>query len=485
MRIYVLNPPFVPYFCRFARWLGTAARGGALYYPMWLAYATGVLEERFKDVRLIDAVARKWSTEEVLQDAKEFAPNLIVIDCNFSSLSNDIQVAKLLKQSLGKVTTVMVGPPTSQFPEKILQNEGVDVVARYEYDFTLVDLAQALVEGESFADIEGISYKEGGEIVHNPDRAPTTSEDLDRMPFVTKVYERHLNIRDHFLSESLYPEIQIFTGRGCPFHCTFCSWPETFTGRKYRARSPGNIVDELEYIHRELPEVKDVRIEDDTFTVDQSRIREVCEEIKRRKLKINWTCQARASLDYKTLRMMREAGCWLIVVGYESGNDEILRNIRKGITTEQTRRFTHDAKRAGLLILGDFIIGLPGETRETAEKTIRFIKELKPNILQVAIAMPIPGTEFYRWARDNGFLLSENLEEGIDEQGYQRCIISYPGFPAEAIERYVDKALTGYYLSPHYIPVALSNILRKNGIHELGVMLRSARQFFKYLRRGK
>ena len=485
MRIYVLNPPFVPYFCRFARWLGTAARGGALYYPMWLAYATGVLEERFKDVRLIDAVARKWSTEEVLQDAKEFAPNLIVIDCNFSSLSNDIQVAKLLKQSLGKVTTVMVGPPTSQFPEKILQNEGVDVVARYEYDFTLVDLAQTLAEGGNFTDIKGISYKENDKIVHNPDRPPTTSEDLDRMPFVTKVYKRHLNIRDYFLSESLYPTIQIFTGRGCPYHCTFCSWPETFTGRKYRARSPRNVVDELEYIYRELPEVKDVRIEDDTFTVDQSRIREVCKEIKKRNLKINWTCQARASLDYETLGLMREAGCWLIVVGYESGNDDILRNIRKGLTTEQARKFTHDAKRAGLLILGDFIIGLPGETKETAEKTVRFAKELKPNILQVAIAMPVPGTEFYRWARDNGFLLTENMEEAINEQGYQRCIISYPEFSKENIEEYVDKALKKYYLSVSFIPIALNTILRKNGLHELKVMIKSAKMFFRYLRRER
>jgi len=485
VKIYLLNPPFVPNFGRFTRWLGTTARGGAFYYPMWLAYATGVLEERYKDVRLVDAIARKWSNEDVLRDIKKFAPDLIVVDCNFSSLSNDIQVTKLLKESLPKATTVVVGPPTSQFPEKILHNEGIDIVARYEYDFTLLDIAQALNEDGNLKDIKGISYKEGNKAIHNPDRPPTTSEELDKMPFVPRVYKKHLNIRDYFLSESLYPEVQIFTGRGCPYRCSFCSWPETFTGRKYRARSPENIVDELEYIKTALPEIKDVRMEDDTFTVQQERIRKFCQAIRKRNLRINWTCQARADLDYETLRIMREAGCWLIVVGYESGNDEILNNIHKGITTQRARKFTHDAKRAGLMILGDFIIGLPGETKETAQKTIEFIKELKPNLLQVAIAMPIPGTEFYQWAKDNGFLVTENMEEAIDEQGYQKCVISYPDFPATEIERYVDKALREYYLSPSYILVALSNIMRRNGIHVLRVMLHSTGQFFRYLRRGK
>lgn len=481
-KIYLLNPPFVPNFVRFARWLGTTARGGTLYYPMWLAYATGVLEGKYS-VRLVDAVARKWSVDDVLRDVKEFAPDLIVVDCNFSSLSNDLNIASLLKKSSPKATTVIVGPPTSQYPEKILHHEGIDIVARYEYDFTLLDVARALKDDKNLENIKGISYKKDDKVIHNPDRSFTTSEDLDKMPFVTKVYKKHLNIRDYFLSESLYPEVQIFASRGCPFRCSFCSWPENFTGRQYRTRSPQNVIDELEYIKNELPYIEDVRFEDDTFTVEQDRIREICQGIKARKLKINWTCQTRADVDYKTLKMMKEAGCWLIIVGYESGNDEILKRILKGITTEQAQRFTLDAKKAGLMILGDFIIGLPGETRETAQKTIAFAKNLKPNLLQVAVAMPIPGTQFYNWAKENNFLLTENMEEAIDEQGYQKCIISYPDFPAAEIEKYVDKALKEYYLRPGYIPIAFSNILRRNGMHELRTMLRSAGHFFRYLQR--
>jgi len=483
MKIYLLNPPFVPNFVRCGRWQGAAARSGGLDYPKWLAYATGVLEETF-EVRLVDAPARKLNKEDVIKDVKKFKPNLIVVDSNFSSLSNDINVTKSLKEHTG-ATTVLVGPPASQFPEQILQNGGVDVVAKFEYDFTLREIAEAIEKGNGFKEIKGISYKENGKIVHNPNREFTTSEDLDNMPFVSEVYKKHLNIRDYFLSQSLYPEVQIFAGRGCPHRCTFCSWPVTLMGRKYRARSAENIADEFEWIKENLPEVKEIFIEDDTFTINKKLVRQFCEEIKNRKIDITWSCNARADLDYETMKKMKETGCRLLIVGYESGSDEILKNIKKGITTEQMKNFTKEAKRAGLMIHGDFIIGLPGETKETADKTLKFIKELKPNILQVAIASPIPGTEFYEYVKKNEFLLTDDMEESIDEKGFQKCIVSYSEFTKEEIESYVDRALKEYYLSPSFMPIVMKNILRKNGLHELKGMIKSAKVFFGYMGRKR
>ena len=482
MRIYLLNPPFVPNFVRCGRWQGVAARSGGLDYPKWLAYATGVLEEQSHEVRLVDAVARKWDEETTIEDVEEFRPDLIVVETNFSSLHSDMQLTGLLKKTTG-CKTVLVGPPTSQFAESILQNDGIDIVARFEYDFTLKEIADAIDKDKGFRNVKGISYKGNGKIVHNPDRRFTTSEDLDKIPFVSRVYKKHLNIKQYFLSQSLYPEVQIFTGRGCPFKCTFCSWPQTLMGGKYRVRSVQNVVDELQYIKEELPEVKEVFFEDDTFTIEQGRIRAICKEILDRKLKITWSCNARANLNYETLKDMKKAGCRLLIVGYESGSDEILRDIKKGITTKQMIEFTKDAKKAGLMIHGDFIIGLPGETKRTAEQTTRFIKELKPNILQVAVATPIPGTEFYRWVKENGFLLVNDMKESIDAQGYQKCIVSYPEFTKEDIEDYVDSALREYYLSFAYLPTAVKNILRRNGLREMQVMLRAAKAFRGYLGR--
>lgn len=484
MKIYLLNAPFIEHFVRCGRWQGVAARGGTLYYPIWLSYATGVLEKAGHEVRLIDAIARHWDLDRVRSDAKEFSPDLVIIDSNFSSLSNDCNVASSLKDDTEAVS-VLVGPPASQYAEKILKEYNADIVARYEYDFTIRDIAEAIEEGVSCKDVLGISYKENNNIIHNPNREYITSEELDEIPFVSQIYRKHLNIKDYFLGHTLNPMVQIFTGRGCPNQCTFCSWPVTLMGRKHRVRSVKNVVDEFEYIRKELPEVKEIFLEDDTFTINKNRIKEVCGEIKQRGLDITWSCNARANLDYESMKTMKDAGCRLLDVGYESGSDTILKNIKKGITTEDSRKFTKDAKKAGLMILADVIIGMPGETKETAEETIGFVKEVKPNIVQFSVATPMPGTEFYNWVKENKFLLVDDLEESLDKDGFQKCIVSYPDFTKKDIESYVDRGLKEYYLSASYIPIAMSNVFRKNGLHELNGMIKSAKVFITYMVRKK
>jgi radical SAM superfamily enzyme YgiQ (UPF0313 family) len=482
VKVYLLNPPFVHRYSRNSRW-AARCRGGALYYPVWLSYAAGVLENNGHRVRLVDAPAWGWNLENVKEDIKIFSPDLIVGESNFQSLTNDVGVITEIKTKIEAVS-VLVGPPVSQFPDRIL-NDGVDIAARFEYDFTIRDIAESIEEGSGLENIKGISYKENGRITHNPDRKFSTSEELDEIPFVSKIYNEHLNIKDYFLGHTLYPMVQVFTGRGCPNQCTFCSWPETLMGRKHRVRSVGNVVDEFEYITKELPEVKEIFIEDDTFTIGKNRIKEVCSEIKRRGLDITWSCNARANLDYESMKAMKDAGCRLLDVGYESGNDTILKNIKKGITTKDSRKFTEDAKRVGLMILADFIFGMPGETRETAEQTIRFVKEIKPNIVQFSVATPIPGTEFYDYVKENNYLLVDDLEESLDEEGFQKCIVSYSEFTKEDIGSYVDRALKEYYLSPSYIPIAMRTVMRKNGLHELKGMMKSAKVFLRYMGRGR
>lgn len=252
-------------------------------------------------------------------------------------------------------------------------------------------------------------------------------------------------------------------------------------GRKYRTRSIANVLEEFKYIGSELPKVKEIFIEDDTFTINSKRVRQFCKELIGEKMDVTWSCNARANLDYQTMRLMKRAGCRLLDVGYESADDRILSNVKKGITVNQMKEFTNNARKAGLMILADFVIGLPGETKETIEKSMRFVMELRPELMQFSIACPIPGTEFYDWVRENGFLLTDNLGDLLDARGLQRAVISYPQLTNEDMERYAEVALKKYYLSISYIPVAAKCILRKRGLSELRRMSRSATRFITYL----
>jgi len=478
MKTYFLNPPYLPNFGRGARWQDTG-RAGTLYYPIWLSYAAALLETEH-DVRLVDAPGSRMDRKDVIADVKRHKPSMVVLDSSFPSLANDLSVAEDIKKEFD-TTVVFVGPPTSQVPDRILRSPGVDAVARWEYDYTLMDLAEVLDAGVGFSGVLGLSYKEDGKIVHNPERGFTSSEELERIPFVSKVYSKHLDVSDYFLGQSLYPEVQIFTGRGCPNQCTFCAWPQTLMGRKYRVRSVPNVLDEMEWIEENLPQVKEVFFEDDTFTIDKKRVLEFAKGYKERGLDVAWACNARATLGHETMKAMKKAGCRLLIVGYESGSRKILENIKKGVTVEQMRSFAQNARKADILVHGDFIVGLPGETKETISETRKMIAETRPDILQVSVASPFPGTEFYDWCKRNKFLLTENPDEYLDDCGHQKTIISYPSLSSEEIVREVDGILKSYYLSPKYLPLAMRQVLRRNGMLEMKRLVHSARMFLGYI----
>jgi len=294
----------------------------------------------------------------------------------------------------------------------------VDFVARNEFDFTCKEVA----EGKDWKDIKGLSYRNAsGAIVHNEDRE--ILENMDKLPWVTPVYKRDLVIENYFGGYLKHPYISFYTGRGCKSRCTFCLWPQTVGGHRYRTRSVEDVVEEIKWAKGAFPQVKEFFFDDDTLTDNLPRIEALARELS--KLGIVWSCNAKANVPRKTLEILKDNGLRLFLVGYESGNQQILYNIKKGMRVDVARRFTKDCHELGIVIHGTFILGLPGETKETIQETLDFAKEINPHTIQVSLAAPYPGTFLYRQAKENGWLYNEEIDL-LTREGTQIAPLNYP-----------------------------------------------------------
>ncbi len=454
----MLNPPFTPKFSRSSRSPATT-KSGTIYYPLMLSYATGVLKKKGYDVKLIDAPAAGHSLEDLLNIVKKFNPQLTIVDTSTPSIFNDIKVAEEIKKTTNTFIS-LVGTHVSALPEETLKlSDKVDAIVRGEYDYTIRDLAHALDEKKNLKSVLGLSFRNKKEIIHNPDRPYI--ENLDDLPFVSSVYKKYLNIRDYFFASAEYPMIMIMTGRGCPFRCFFCNYPQVFYGRKYRLRSQKNVVAEFEYIVENFPEVKEIGIEDDTFSADLERAKKICRLLieKRINKRIKWWANTRVNLDLETMKLMKRAGCRLIIPGYESGVQEILNKSHKGISIEQSLQFSKNAKKAGLLVHGCFIFGLPGETKETIRKTMEFAKKLNPDTAQFFPLIPYPGTEAYEWAKNKGYLLTEDYSNWLTSEGLHNTVISLPNLSSKELVEYCDQARKEFYLRKEYFFLLIKQII--------------------------
>jgi anaerobic magnesium-protoporphyrin IX monomethyl ester cyclase len=458
MKVLFLNPPFLPRFSRSQR-SPAVTRSGTLYYPLWLAYAAGYLEKHGHEVKLIDAAATSLSREETYHRIREFTPCLVIVDTSTPTIYNDIEIADAIASSLPRCVTVLVGTHVSALAEESLNAcAKTSIVARGEYDQTILELTNTLAADKPLSGIAGTSIKQNGVVMHNPDRPPL--ENLDDIPFVSSVYKKHLCARDYFFAASLYPEVQIMTARGCPFRCFFCLWPQAIKS-KYRTRSPANVAQEFLYIKEHLPEVKGVVIEDDTFTVDKSRVLAVCDELIRQKAVIPWNANVRTDLDFSTLKRMKEAGCYLIITGIESGSQEILDNINKGLKTSNIQAFFDNAKRLGLLVHAAFMAGNPGETEETLELNLKLAKRYLPDTLQFFPLMPYPGTQAYEWARSNGYLKIGSYRDYLTDAGLHNCVIDVPGLSSRRLVEWCNASRKAYYLSGRYLGYKLGQVIRQ------------------------
>ena len=365
------------------------------------------------------------------------------------SLANDIYFLEKVKQIYPDAIYVMVGTHVSALPEETLGfSDKIDAVTRKEFDYIIRDIAKCLRDGKEWTNIEGITYRKGNKIISNPDMPYI--ENLDEIPFAAKFIKEHLDYKDYFFAGSYYPEIQLFTGRGCPARCNYCVYPQTMHGHGYRLRSAQNVIEELEYIRKNFPDVKHIVIEDDTFTALKQRVVEICNLMIERKIKLKWLCNARVNLDYDTMVLMKRAGCRQIIPGVESGNQDILRNIHKGITLEQVYKYVKSAKKAGLLVHACYMVGNQGETEETMQNTLELALKLNTDGAQFYPLLPFPGTEAYVWARENGYIKG-TYSDYVKEDGTINCVFELPNLSSERMVEFCDYARKKYYLRLRYI----------------------------------
>jgi radical SAM superfamily enzyme YgiQ (UPF0313 family)/ubiquinone/menaquinone biosynthesis C-methylase UbiE len=408
---------------------------GSSWYPIFLAYATGVLEKNGHQVKLVDAPVENLSRETVLKDIENFKPDIVAIYITWDSLKNDIKMAKQIKQ-INKCKIVFVGPWGSAYPKEILKKvqDSVNAIITREFEYPLLEMA----EGKDFSLIGDVVWKKNKEIIENPNGPIMNEKQLNEIPFVTSVYKNHLNIKKYRQASLLHPFVDLFTARGCSWgKCTFCLWPHTIhCNIPYRMRDIENVIKELKFVKKELPSVKEIFIQDDTLPA--GRMKQLAEAILKNNLKIIWSGYCRPDIDYKTLKLAKKSGCRLFHVGYESANQTILNNVNKGVTVEQMEKFTKDAKKAGLKIHGDFIVGLPGETKETILKTLNWAKKINISDYQFVIPQPHPGTPLYQWVLQNKYL---------NKQGR----MSYPGLTADDLEHWRFYIYRKLYLSPRYL----------------------------------
>lgn len=459
MRVLFLNPPFHPRFSREQR-SPAVTKSGTLYYPKWLATAAGVAIRNGHVVDLIDAPASGSSIRAIADRIESKNIEAVVCDTSTPSILNDVHVIESLVAKKPSLHVLMVGRHVSSLPRETLALSSVlDAVAIREYEYTVRDWLAAKTSGADLSDVDGLVWRrKSGEIVSNRQRAPI--EDLDELPFVTEVYKRFLHTPDYFYGHSLWPLVVFDTSRGCPYHCSFCVYPQTFSGHKMRYRSVANVADEFEFVAREMPEIKTVMLEDDTFIISKPRTMELAKELIRRgnKLPFDANCRADIGAEGELLSTLHQAGARLFCVGFESGDVEVIHGMQKNNDDRRDAKYHHEALRfvrrcreAGIMVHGCFMVGNLNETPESMERTLCFAKKLRPDTAQFFPIMVYPGTTAYEEAKKRQYIQIEDWNAWLTKDGLHNSVVNLPNITHEQLVSFCDRARRSFYLNPPYL----------------------------------
>lgn len=434
MKVLFVNPPQTASKYKFM---------GVIAPPLGIAYMAGVLQENHIDVEILDASAEDMDFKDVEKELLKRKPDLVALTALTPTIGRALETAQVVKETLPDSIVVMGGyHPTFNFIET-LEDENVDIVIRGEGEYIMLNLVQALENQSSLHDVKGIVFedKNSKEIVVNPE-APLI-QDLDELPFPAlnllpmKKY-RLLDMDTHMTT--------MITTRGCPMQCSFCS-SAAMHGKKIRERSVENIVDEIEYLKTNY-DIDTIAFMDDTFTLKKRKVMAICDEILKRNIEIMWGCTSRVdTLDEKLLKKMKEAGCITIFIGVESADQQQLDNMCKNITIAKIENAFKIAHKLKIRTIASVALGMPGDTKEIMNKTVKFVHKLKPNYAIYSLATPYPGTRFYKEA------FEKNLIKIKDWSKYTLItpILETIDCSLNDMRKIQAKAFMKFYLRPHYI----------------------------------
>lgn len=478
-RVALINPPYLRRYSRSQRSPGVI-RSGTMYYPYWLAHAAAVLDADGFDIFLYDCPAAGIDSGDLLTRLDAFRPDLCVVETSTASAENDCRLAGEIAQRLPAARMCMVGTHvTALWSETLARNPRIHFVAIGEYDYIVRDLARALSttgggDDERLREIGGLGLRTAdGDIQRGPLRPPI--EDVDELPWIAPIYARFLDTRHYSFTLADHPMVMLIGGRGCAAKCTYCVYPQVMHGHRYRTRSPASIVGEMKWVQDHMPEVREIVFEDDTFTADRDFAKEVARLVAEQGVRLPWFANVRANVDRETLAYMVKAGFRCCATGFESGDGLLLKNMWKGQTVAQARRFVADARELGVLVHGCFMVGFPGETRETMEKTLQLALDLQPDSAQFYPVMPYPGTTYYKWAEQHGYLATRHFSDWLDDSGAHRCVLNLPGLSAEEIDAFCARAYRRFFFRPGYMARKAVQALRRprEGVRSVRAFVRA------------
>jgi len=379
-------------------------------FPFFLAHAASLLKSKNNETKLIDAIAQGLGEQKVMDAINAYNPYLIVIETSTPSFDNDMRITYGIKNTISNSAIVLCGPHATTYARDILgKYDFIDYILMGEYEYTLLDLVNILNNPANLKRVPGLAFKSNQSVVINSPRP--TIKDLDDLPWPERGGEVIYKYNDGFAGLPV-PNVQMCSSRGCPFHCTFCLWPQVLYGEhKYRKRNPVKVAEEMDWLIQKF-NFKAVYFDDDVFNIDKTHVAGICKEIIKRKIRVPWAVMARADfMDEKLLSLMSDAGLFAVKYGIESANNNVLRLCKKNLNLARAEKMIKYTKKLGVKVHLTFCLGLPGETKQSIQDTVNFISEARPDSLQFSLATPFPGTSYFKYLEKKGIRLSENLAD--------------------------------------------------------------------------